>query len=222
MNPIIKTLALSSTLALSGWSQAAIITFEAADFTVTPVFSNVRAFNFTIDLVGPLVAGVTYSNPTLNSVVYGVSGSLDSTPSGFPAFNLQRTITGAEFYSQGSSLEFAIAGSADLSDGLQVSELDGVGQVFLYNGRDVGTGRYHPALVMLNDDGTGSIQNSNNQGGINPGSGEEVNVGFGEEYITELNFDPAVLTLSEVPIPAAAWLFGSALLGLGALKRRKS
>jgi len=28
--------------------------------------------------------------------------------------------------------------------------------------------------------------------------------------------------VSEVPIPAAAWLFGSALLGLGALKRRRA
>lgn len=28
-------------------------------------------------------------------------------------------------------------------------------------------------------------------------------------------------TVSEVPLPAAAWLFGSALLGLGALKRSK-
>ncbi len=27
---------------------------------------------------------------------------------------------------------------------------------------------------------------------------------------------------SEVPIPAAAWLFGSALLGLGAMKRKKA
>lgn len=29
-------------------------------------------------------------------------------------------------------------------------------------------------------------------------------------------------TVSSVPIPAAAWLFGSALLGLGAVKRRKA
>jgi hypothetical protein len=29
-------------------------------------------------------------------------------------------------------------------------------------------------------------------------------------------------TVSEVPIPAAAWLFGSALLGLGVIKRRKA
>jgi hypothetical protein len=32
----------------------------------------------------------------------------------------------------------------------------------------------------------------------------------------------AVATPSAVPIPAAAWLFGSALLGLGAIKRRKA
>jgi len=34
--------------------------------------------------------------------------------------------------------------------------------------------------------------------------------------------NPIMGTTTVVPIPAAAWLFGSALLGLGALKRRKS
>ena len=67
--------------------------------------------------------------------------------------------------------------------------------VFEFNGREVGTGRYHPALVQLNADGTGRIQNSNNFGGINPGSGELVDVDFGEEYITDLTFSPATLTL---------------------------
>lgn len=32
-------------------------------------------------------------------------------------------------------------------------------------------------------------------GGINPGSGEVVDVDFGEEYITELTFNPSTLTL---------------------------
>ena len=32
----------------------------------------------------------------------------------------------------------------------------------------------------------------------------------------------SLYVMSEVPIPAAAWLFGSALLGLGAIKRRKA
>ncbi len=30
------------------------------------------------------------------------------------------------------------------------------------------------------------------------------------------------VSVSEVPVPAAAWLFGSALLGLGTIKRRRS
>jgi hypothetical protein len=211
-----------AAVGLSSTVQAAVINFEAADFGVSPEFSNVETFNFTIDLVGPLSAGMAYTNPTLNSVVYGVSGSLDSTPSGFSGFDLQRTISSADFYGQGSSLEFSISALADLSDGLQASELEanGIAPVFVFDGREVGTGRYHPALVKLYADGTGKIENSNNTGGINPSSGMEVDVDFGEEYITNLSFDPATLTLAEVPVPAAAWLFASALLALRLCRRR--
>jgi hypothetical protein len=117
---------------------------------------------------------------------------------------------------------FEIAASADLSNGLQMSELVGSDSVFVFNGREVDTGRYHPALFQLNSDGTGSIQNSNNTGGINPSSGKEVNVNFGEEYITNLTFDPSQLTIAAaVPIPAAVWLFGSGLLVLVGIARRK-
>ena len=38
---------------------------------------------------------------------------------------------------------------------------------------------------------------------------------------TATSFDNIALT-SEVPVPAAAWLFGSALLGLVGVKRRKA
>jgi hypothetical protein len=198
---MLKTLVFCLTCALlpaSAWAE--LMEFEAADFTVTPTFSNVQNFQFSIDLAVELTPGAAYSNPVLNGVEYSVFGTLADTPSGFTAFNLIRTIGGEEFYTQGSSMSFEIDASADLTDGLQISELLGVGLVFLFNGREVGTGRYHPALFQLNDDGTGSIQNSNNQGGINPGSGEVVDVDFGEEYITELGFDPAVLTLTG-PIP---------------------
>jgi hypothetical protein len=95
----------------------------------------------------------------------------------------------------------------------------GVTPVFVFDGREVGTGRYHPALVELYADGSGKIQNSNNTGGINPANGMEVDVDFGQEYITKLSFDPATLTLAEVPVPAAAWLFASALPGLGLCRR---
>ncbi len=38
----------------------------------------------------------------------------------------------------------------------------------------------------------------------------------------ELMFDNFQLDASPVPVPAAAWLFGSALLGLGVVKRKKA
>ena len=212
------------SLFLPAFAQAAVITFSDVDFGKTPIFSNVQTFSFTIDIDAPLAAGV-FNNPALNSVEYNVSGTLASgTPSGFPAFNLVRTITGADFYAQGSSLSFEIAAGADLSNGLQMSELVGSGPVFVFNGREVDTGRYHPALFQLNSDGTGSIQNSNNMGENtpNPSTGELVNVDFGEEYITNLTFDPNQLTISAaVPVPAALWLFGSGLLGLVGMARRK-
>ena len=180
-------------------SWADLLTFQASDFGLNPTFSDVRTFAFSIDLAVPMTAGSSYSNPGLTRVDYNVSGTLDGTPSGFPAFDLVRAILGSEFYSQGSSMAFEVDITADLSDGLQVSELVGSGVVFEFNGREVDTGRYHPAIVQLNADGTGTIQNSNNTGGTNPGSGKVVDVDFGQEYITELTFTPTTLTLLPPP-----------------------
>lgn len=141
----------------------------------------------------PLAAG-RYANPLLNGVSYAVSGSLVAgTPSGFPAFALQRDIHGAEFYAQGSSLRFTIDAGADPSDGLHVSELTGTTGVFVFNGHENNTGRFHPALLQLNSDGTGSIRNSDN---IGAGPGKNIDVDFGEEYITNFTFDPAFATLA--------------------------
>jgi hypothetical protein len=118
-------------------------------------------------------------------------------------------------------LSFEIAAGADLTDGLQVGELAGANPVFLFNGREVGTGRYHPALVQLNNDGTGSIRNSNNMGGVNPGSGEIVDVSEGEEYITNLAFDADQLTLAAaVPEPSSFLLLCGISLAAFALRRR--
>ena len=176
-------------------SWADSLTFQASDFGLNPTFSDVRTFEFSINLAVPVTAGSSYQDPELTRVDYHVFGALDRTPSGFPAFNLVREILGSEFYNQGSSMTFEVDITADLSDGLQVSELVGTGKVFEFNGREVGTGRYHPAIVQLNADGTGTIQNSNNKGGTNPVSEMEVDVDFGEEYITELTFTPSTLTL---------------------------
>jgi hypothetical protein len=174
---------------------ADFLTFEASDFVVTPVFSEVRTFEFSIELVFPVTPGSVYVDPPIHQVDYRVSGSLTNTPSGFPAFNLVRSITGQDFYGQGSSLRFEVHAAADLSDGLQVSELVGSGVVFILDAREVDTGRYHPPIVRFLANGTGGIANSNNTGGINPVTQMEVDVDFGEEYITTLTFDPESLTL---------------------------
>jgi len=42
-------------------------------------------------------------------------------------------------------------------------------------------------------------------------------------WASEVAFDKVQLTVSAVPVPAAVWLFGSALIGLvGFSKRRKA
>lgn len=46
--------------------------------------------------------------------------------------------------------------------------------------------------------------------------------GFRIDHRNQLNEGVQVLGVSEVPVPAAAWLFGSALLGLGAMKRKQT
>lgn len=187
------------------------ISFSHEDFTMTPVFNSLTAFSFSIEVDGSLSPG-SYTDPLLVGVDYDVHGVLaEDTPSGFPSFDLVRSIGGGEFYAQGSSLEFVIAAGADLSDGVQITEF----VTFSFDGREVGTGRYHPPLLQFVQDGTGSIRNSNNSGGINPGSGELVDVTFGEEYIVNLNFQP-----TPVPIPSGVWLLGAAIGALGWMRRK--
>ncbi len=197
--------------------------FGIGDFTTNPQFNTLSTFDFSIEVNEPLVAGGVYNDPALSVVDYDVFGILnDPTPSGFPAFNLQRTIIGNEFYTQGSSLSFSVLDSANLSDGLQVSELavDASGSIFTFNGREVGTGRYHPALFELFADNTGRIQNSNNTGGVNPGNNMEVDVTFGEEYIVDLAFSPSLtIGTATVPEPSAFTLL--AAIGVVGVARRR-
>ena len=182
---VLLLLASSVTLA-----QTTRIAFDNTDFVVTPAFNNVPLFSFEIDIDRPLAPGV-YDDPELVRVAYTVTGDLDNTPSGFPAFDLQREISGAEFYDQGSSLSFEVDANAVLTDGVQVAELSGAEIVFTFDGREIDNGRFHPALLELRADGTGLLQNSNNVISNSPLQ----QVGFGEEYITELRFDAGNLTL---------------------------
>ena len=191
MRLLVITLFIALSLSLDAHSQTMNLSISDADFQVTTVFNQVGTFDIDIEFNSPLERGV-YINPDIIEVEYTVSGTLvDPTPSGFPQFALQRTITGAEFYAQGSSISFEIAANATLSDGVQIGELVGNGIVLTFNGREIGNGRYHPALFELNANGTGQIQNSNNIIVENPL--EEVD--FGDEYVTTLMFDPGNTTI---------------------------
>jgi len=184
-------LVLGMTTVGTANAQTMFLSISSDDYVVTNVFSDVDTFNIDIEINMPLLPG-TFVNPDIVSVVYSVSGTLVAgTPSGFPAFALQRDITGAEFYAQGSSLSFSISPNAVLSDGIQVAELAGNGIVFTFNGKEIDNGRFHPALLELNANGTGRIQNSDNVPVENPLQ----QVDFGEEYITDLMFDPGNTTL---------------------------
>ncbi len=183
-------LAVSLTAFSAADAQTMRLAFTSDDFVVTPVFNVVAQFTFDIEINAPLAPGV-YTNPDIISVLYRVSGELMNTPSNFPAFALERDITGDEFYAQGSSLVFEVRAGAVLDDGVQIAELVGSEVVFTFNGKEIGNGRFHPALLEWNADGTGMIQNSDNIITEDPFQ----QVDFGEEYITDLAFDAGNLTL---------------------------
>jgi hypothetical protein len=182
------------------YGQTMILSTSSSDYQVSTTFGGVEFFAIDIEIDAPLAPGI-YTDPDIVSVIYQVTGVLEpGTPSGFPMFDLQRKMTGAEFYAQGSSLRFEIAQSAVLSDGVQAAELVGNAPILIFDGREVDNGRFHPAILELRADGTGRIQNSNNVPTQNP----LVEVNFGEEYITDLTFDPGNTTLLiETPDPVA-------------------
>ena len=173
------------------YAQTMRLSTSNTDYQITNVVSDVDTFDFIIEIDAPLAPGL-YDNPSIISVSYRVAGNLiDGTPSGFEAFALEREITGENFYAQGSSLRFEIDQAAVLEDGVQIAELTGSEVVFIFDGREIDNGRFHPALFELHADGTGRIQNSNNTPTLEP----LLQVEFGEEYINDLIFDAGNTTL---------------------------
>ena len=194
----VLTLVIAFAVVTVANAQTMLLSTSSSDYQITNTFSDVDFFAIDIEIDAPLAAGV-YIDPGIVNVTYQVTGDLEpGTPSDFPAFDLQRNMTGTEFYAQGSSLSFEISPSAVLSDGVQVAELVGNTVLLTFNAREVDNGRFHPALLELNADGTGRIQNSNNVPTLNP----LVEVDFGTEYITDLVYDPGNTDLiSEKPAP---------------------
>ena len=204
------------------------------DFGITSVFNDITSFNFEFQLTDNLVAGETYDNPAINQVAYEVFGNLPmATPSGFSGFTLTRGYSGTEFYDQSpeSGLSFSVDVSADLSDGLQYSELVGIGaaDVLNFNTRELNQnpGRYHPPELVLRADGTGQLQNAANASTFsNPpppmGSGMMIPDDFaaGDEYIVDLSFSPAA-TLATIAVPSPSSFFLLSLIATGVVCRRR-
>jgi hypothetical protein len=194
-----KTILLIVALAVhpAVLAQDMTLSIDQDDFVVSNIFSDVDTFSIDIQFAVPLSRG-NFVDPDITNVAYRVSGTLvPGTPSGFPAFALERIMTGDEFYAQGSSISFEVASNAVLTDGVQVAELVGNGLVFTFNGKEIGNGRFHPALFELNSDGTGMMQNSDNIIVLNPLE----QVAFGSEYINTLAFDPGNTTLFNGDVP---------------------
>ena len=214
---LIIILTISFTVVSRANAQAMFLSVSSDDYQITNVFSDVDTFAIDIEISSTLTPG-NYVNPDIVRVTYSVSGTLvPGTPSGFPSLALQRDITGAEFYAQGSSLSFEIAPNAVLEDGVQAVELVGNGIVLTFNGREIGNGRFHPALLELDINGSGRIQNSNNIIVESPLR----QVDFGAEYITDLMFDPGNTTLiigaPSDPNPKSGGGGASSTLGTGVL-----
>jgi len=220
MNEIATALLRSTVLFVVGLTAATVangqtmlLSTSSSDYQITNIFSDVDFFRVDIEIDAPLAPGL-YIDPDIISVDYQVTGELvPGTPSDFPAFDLMREMTGAEFYEQGSSLSFEIAPSAVLSDGVQVAELVGNTVVLTFNAREVDNGRFHPALLELDANGTGRIQNSNNVPTLNP----LVEVGFGTEYITDLVYDPGntdIITAIPAPVVAGGGSSANSAIGV--------
>lgn len=72
--------------------------------------------------------------------------------------------------------------------------------------------------LELTDVDTLAFRNNN----ILSDGSEFIGLAIGEDTTADVIATWAVWTPTAVPIPAAAWLFGSALLGLGIVKRKKA
>jgi hypothetical protein len=196
--PSVLLVILYALLASTANAQTMTLATSSDDYIKNLVFSEVQTFNINI-VINEALERRIYNNPEITRVSYQVSGTLEpGTPSGFESFNLERDISGEEFYAQGSSLSFEISPTAVLSDGVQAAELVGQGVILTFNAREIDTKRFHPPLFELYSNGSGRLQNSNNTPTLDP----LVTVDFGEEYITDLGFDPGNTTLiTETPDP---------------------
>ena len=125
---------------------------------------------------------------------------------------------GAGFYGDGDDNNVYGSGGSSWLNGLfggQVNETCGVDATGGFGGGGAGNGCFG---------GGGGGGYSGGDGGRLAGGGGSFNAGDNPFSLAGQGFGDGALEISmvsSVPIPAAAWLFGSALAGLGVLRRKK-
>ncbi|MCA9470063.1 MAG: VPLPA-CTERM sorting domain-containing protein [Nitrospira sp.] len=152
-------------------------------------------------------------------VVITASGSIDLT--GLPVFG-GAIITGGLVNPVGGSIFLGIAGISDIYSGGAATTTYGSGPLTESDGDTGLGGTLGTALGRLYvPAGYVSLDPLNKSSTYDNTTFAALGMDVGSYLWTFSNGETLSLQIGQVPIPAAAWLFGSALLGLAAVKRGK-
>lgn len=215
---------------------------SAASILLAAISFNVHAASISIvppSPTGPIVNDGNYASPqgdyaaytNTQNIALGASVSVSGTIANYPTIHNSDFITDGN-YGNGRSWIGTGANSwltIDLGSVQSFSTLSfGRDRVTAFDDRDPG----QFSILTSNDGFTfGSIFDSSTLGfSGNLSAGQTVQATFDTataRYVKlELTNGGAAIDeveiMSPVPLPAAAWLFGSALLGLGVIKRKKA
>jgi hypothetical protein len=218
-NILLKTTLSAALLVTAGAAQAAITElavngdFETGDLTGWTIFDSTNSGNGgLISVITPGAAASTYAGNT--------NGSYDAGGSGGHNPALKQANVGIGLLTPGQAVTVSFdwrAAGVDVKYAALHSEQAGGGAsstaVLLSGGGGPADWTSFSQTVILGPDVTEgiSLELVAICGGV-PGC------------VSDIFWDNISITadVSAVPVPAAAWLFGSALLGLGAVKRRKA
>lgn len=180
---------------------------------------------YTIDKTTGASSHVGSLGTSLNSLVFSASGTLYSANNSL--YSIDTTTGAANLIGNGGSSYASSGDLAFVGGQLHLSAGGGDNLVSLDTttgfGTTIGSIGYSSVYGLASPDGSNlyglsgfdvlSIDPLTGAGSLMLNyAGQGVNVAYGSAFLEEA---------SEVPVPAAAWLFGSALLSLGGLRRAK-
>lgn len=234
---LMKTSLIAATLAIGTTAGVA-----NADPVVTGTFS-IDIYRYLVP-VSPAPGGATDAQATLDRITDGTTGAVDFQVTFTGALNFgtfTQNVDNATVFDwlETSSSNWSVTGGS--KDDLKVTlstPYDGSptgspppGQTTMFDITPVSPGLDFASMSITHDDGFSLYDSSDAliQQFVGPNvkrTTDIVNLPVPDDYrliYVAANGDPSVLQVhgTVVPIPAAAWLFGSALVGMGFVGRRK-